>query len=290
MAELVTRESPVPVYGFLEAEIGLGVVGGAMLTPRNEATQLATLAARVLNGERPQDIAVEPVQLATIFDWRQLRRWAIDESHLPTGSEVRFRELTVWDRYRWIILGALGIMALQAVMIVGLVVQRVRRREVRALKESEQRYALAASAGRVGVWDLDVETKTIYVDPALRAVLGSPQDARQPLEAWLQLVHADDRATVVARMRDHIAGHLPFYELEHRMVHQDGSTFWVLVRGTVATRSDSSLRVVGTITDISDRKRAEQKVQEVQAELARIGRLSALGEFAASIAHEVRHP
>jgi len=111
-----------------------------------------------------------------------------------------------------------------------------------------------------------------------------------PLEAWLQLVHADDRATVVARMRDHIAGHLPFYELEHRMVHQDGSTFWVLVRGTVATRSDSSLRVVGTITDISDRKRAEQKVQEVQAELARIGRLSALGEFAASIAHEVRHP
>jgi C4-dicarboxylate-specific signal transduction histidine kinase len=111
-----------------------------------------------------------------------------------------------------------------------------------------------------------------------------------PLEAWLQLVHADDRATVVARMRDHIAGHLPFYELEHRMVHQDGSTFWVLVRGTVATRSDSSLRVVGTITDISDRKRAEQKVQEVQAELARIGRLSALGEFAASIAHEVRQP
>src|SRR5690606_38027802 len=81
-----------------------------------------------------------------------------------------------------------------------------------------------------------------------------------------------------------------FYELEHRMMHRDGTVFWVLVRGTVATQRGSSPRVVGTITDTTERKRAEQKLQEVQAELARIGRLNALGEFAASIAHEVRQP
>jgi signal transduction histidine kinase len=73
-------------------------------------------------------------------------------------------------------------------------------------------------------------------------------------------------------------------------VHRDGSVFWVLVRGTVATHSGAALRVVGTITDTTERKRAEQKLQEIQAELARIGRLNALGEFAASIAHEVRQP
>ena len=291
IAELVTQTSPVPVYGFLEAQLGLGIVGGAILTPRNEATQLATLAARVLNGERPQDIPIEPLQLTPIFDWRQLRRWAIDESALPAGSEVRFRQLTIWERYRWLILGALVIIALQAAMIVGLVVQRARRREMqRALKDSEERYALATSAGRVGVWDWDVEAKTIYVDPALKAVLGYPQDDRQPLDDWLRLVHPDDRATVVARMRDHIAGHSPFYELEHRMVHRDGTVFWVLVRGSVATQSGPSMRVVGTITETTERKRAEQKLQEIQAELARIGRLNALGEFAASIAHEVRQP
>jgi PAS domain S-box-containing protein len=288
IAELVSRESPVPVYGFLEAEIGLGIVGGAVLTSANEATQLATLAARVLNGEPPRSIAIEPVRLTRIFDWRQLRRWSIDESRLPAGSDVRFRQLTVWDRHRWLILGALGTMALQAAMIVGLVIQRARRREAqRALQQSEQRYALATSAGRVGVWDLDLETKTISVDPALAAALGCRRDARQPLDEWLLRVHADDRATVAARMRDHVAGHLPFYELEHRMVDRAGTVCWVLARGTVATQSG---RVVGTITDTTERKRAEQKLQEVQAELARIGRLNALGEFAASIAHEVRQP
>lgn len=202
IAELVTRASPVPVYGFLEAEIGLGIVGGAMLTPRNEATQLAMLATRVLNGERPQDIPIEPLQLATIFDWRQLRRWAIDESALPADSEVRFRELTTWERYRWPILGALAVMALQTATIVGLVVQRARRREMqRALQDSHQRYALATSAGRVGVWDWDAETKTIYVDPGLRELLGYPRDAREPLDEWLRLVHPEDRRTVVDRMR-----------------------------------------------------------------------------------------
>ena len=291
VAELVADASPVPVYAISEINIGVGVVGGAIRTRRNEATQLATLAARVLNGERASDIPVEPLTLVPVFDWRQLRRWAIDESILPVGSDIWFRELTIWEQYRWLILGTLALLALQTAMIVGLVVQRARRREMQeALHESQERYALATSAGRVGVWDWDVETKTIYVDPGLRALLGYPQDAREPLDDWLRLVHPEDRATIVARMRDHIAGHIPFYEVEHRMLHRDGSVFWVLVRGTVATQSGPPTRVVGTITDTTDRKRAEQKLQEVQGELARIGRLNALGEFAASIAHEVRQP
>jgi PAS domain-containing protein len=190
VAEMVAKASPAPVYAFLEMYIGTGVVGGAMLTPRNEATQLATLAARVLTGARAPDIPVERLKLVPMFDWRQLRRWAIDESALPASADIRFRELTIWERYRWLIVGTLALMALQTAMIVGLVVQRARRREMQeALHESQERYALATSAGRVGVWDWDVETKTIYVDPAMRSLLGYPQDAREPLDDWLRLVH-----------------------------------------------------------------------------------------------------
>lgn len=291
VAEMVGNASPAPVYGFMEMYIGSGVVGGAMLTPRQEATQLATLAARVLNDERAGDIPVERLKLVPMFDWRQLRRWAIDESALPAGADIRFRELTIWERYRWLILGTLALMALQTALIVGLVVQRARRRAMQeALHESQERYALATSDGRVGVWDWDVETKTIYVDPALRALLGYPRDAREPLDDWLQLVHPEDRAVVIDRMRDHVAGKSAFYEVEHRMVHRDGTVCWVLVRGTVAARGGRTTRVVGTITDTTDRKRTEQKLQEIQGELARIARLNALGEFAASIAHEVRQP
>jgi signal transduction histidine kinase len=151
VARLVGDVSPVPVYGILESQIGLGIVGGAIRTSENEATQLAVLAARILNGERAQDLPIEPVKLVPTFDWRQLKRWSIAESRLPAGSDVRFREPTVWERYRWLILGLLGLLALQTAMIVGLVVQRARRREIAArLAKSEHELARVARLTALG--------------------------------------------------------------------------------------------------------------------------------------------
>jgi len=73
-----------------------------------------------------------------IFDWRQLRRWGIDESRLPAGSIVRFREVSVWEQYRIYILAATIALGLQSALITGLMIQGARRRRTeRALRESE---------------------------------------------------------------------------------------------------------------------------------------------------------
>lgn len=291
IAPLVASASPVPVYGFLEAHVGLGIVGGVVLTARNEATQLATLAARILNGERAQDIPVEPVELAYIFDGRQLQRWDVEPARLPAGSEVRFQEPSVWQRYRGVIAGTIALVVVQTVLIVGLVVQRARRRQIEAaLRASQERYALAAAAGRVGVWEWGPGTGTFHVDRAVQAMIGDPlPHGQQALDAWLAHVHPDDRATVRERMQDHLAGRSAFFEAEHRILHRDGTVLWVLARGR-QDQTDGAARVVGTLTDTTERKRAEQRLREAQGELARIARVTALGEFAASIAHEVRQP
>src|SRR5262245_60073275 len=110
VAQLVAEASPVPVYGLYEADIGLGIVGGVVRRVEDEAVQLATLAARVLNGERAQDIPIQSVQLVPMFDWRQLQRWTIRESTLPAGSDVRFRVPTVWEQYRWLIVGTVAVL------------------------------------------------------------------------------------------------------------------------------------------------------------------------------------
>jgi PAS domain S-box-containing protein len=159
------------------------------------------------------------------------------------------------------------------------------------LIESEQRYALATAAGRVGVWDWDLRTNDIYVDPRLKALLGfDDREIPNRLELWGERVHPDDRALVMERAQSHIDGATPAYEVEHRMVHKDGSTRWFVARGTALYEDGRPVRLVGTDTDITERKYADEALRRAQAEIDRMSRLAAFGEFSASIAHEVSQP
>ncbi|MCW5552772.1 MAG: hypothetical protein KIS67_11515 [Verrucomicrobiae bacterium] len=140
-----------PVFGTEEEQLGHGIVGGSLVSGSALGQEAARLAARVLRGEPPGSIAPPVIRPGPPqFDWRQLQRWNISESRLPPGSVVRFRQPSVWQRYRWYILSALGIMIAQAVTILGLIVQRTRRRTAEtsayelagrlvAVQESERR-------------------------------------------------------------------------------------------------------------------------------------------------------
>jgi PAS domain S-box-containing protein len=192
---------------------------------------------------------------------------------------------TIWETYHWYILASLAVIILQAVMIASLIIERSRRRQ------TEKRHALAAAAGGVGVWDWNLETNAMYVDPLLKGKLGyEDHEIRNHIDSWSRFVHPDDSALVAERVKDHLEGRSPAFEVEHRMRHRDGSVRWFLARGTVVRRNGRAIRMTGTDTDITDRKRAEQALDDTRAELARVSRLTTLGEFAAAMAHEVRQP
>ena len=110
------------------------------------ASHMASLGLRVIKGERAEDHSGHRDRLDTTqFDWRQLRRWNISEGRLPANSTILFRQPSAWELYRAYILGGGVILILQTALIVGLVVQRVRRRRVElALRQSyEQNQDLA---------------------------------------------------------------------------------------------------------------------------------------------------
>jgi PAS domain S-box-containing protein len=136
-AEVVRRvaaSSSVPVYGPGETYIGNGIVGGHVVSFYAQGVRAAELAVRVLGGERPQP--TDGQTNVYMFDWRQLRRWGLDEARLPAGSEVRFRAPSPWDLYKWPVLGGVVLVTLQAALIVGLLVNRSqRRRAQQALAE-----------------------------------------------------------------------------------------------------------------------------------------------------------
>jgi signal transduction histidine kinase len=128
----MARVSAVPIYGVTDLYLGSGVVGGMMRSSRATGTRIGHLARQILDGTPPETIPIERVPVAPTFDWRQLERWGIDISRIPPGSDMRFRVPSVWESYRWYILGTLFVIAAQLTLIAGLLTQITRRRGAEA--------------------------------------------------------------------------------------------------------------------------------------------------------------
>jgi len=285
-ATRIAEAANAPVYAFVDQYIDRGVVGGYMYSIGAHAKAAARLALGILTGADVHSLPMVEGRVSSyIFDWRQLQRWRINESLLPPGSDIRYRRLSAWDQYRRHIVAALTLAILQAAIIAALIIERANRRQ------SQKRYALASSAGGVGVWDWDVANNAIYVDPFLKAVLGyRDREIGNDVDEWFRRIHADDMSLVAARTRSVIENQCASFEVEHRMLHRDGSIRWFLCRGSATRRNGRVLQITGTDTDITARKESEQLLGRTQEELTRVSRITALGEFAASVTHEIRQP
>jgi signal transduction histidine kinase len=136
-----------PLFGAHSVYMGAGIVGGPLLSIEDLSRDTADVAIRLLSGAAPQSITVaRHVPGPPIFDWRELQRWGIPESRLPGGSEVRYRAPSLWSAYKGTVMVAAGVVAVQSLLIVGLLYQRRARR--RAESDSRKNLALAADASR----------------------------------------------------------------------------------------------------------------------------------------------
>jgi PAS domain S-box-containing protein len=136
-----------------------------------------------------------------------------------------------------------------------------RKKAQRALRISEERFELATSAGKVGIWEWDIGSNYIFLSPSLKAILGYEDfEIKNQIDDWGSRVHPADRDLVMQKAEDHIAGKTPFYEVEHRMIHKDGSVRWILARGKVTHDANGKpVCLMGSDTDITDSKLAEEE-------------------------------
>jgi diguanylate cyclase (GGDEF)-like protein/PAS domain S-box-containing protein len=131
------------------------------------------------------------------------------------------------------------------------------------LKRSEERYALAVRAANDGLWDWDLSSGRIYLSPRWHAMLGDPdRSGEDDCAVWFELVHDDDLVGLRAAIDAHLAGQTPHLQSEHRMRHADGSWRWTLSRGlAIRDAGGTPARMAGSLTDITDRRRAERQLQ-----------------------------
>lgn len=143
-----------------------------------------------------------------------------------------------------------------------------RKEAEQALQRSEQRLNMALKGTKAGLWDWDIATGKVIFGDRWCEMLGYDADEVEPhVSSWERLVHPDDREEVSKRLDDHLEGRSEFYQSIHRLKAKDNSWKYILDSGMVIEwdTDGKPLRAVGTHQDVTNQKRNEEKLREINA-------------------------
>jgi PAS domain S-box-containing protein len=258
----------LPTYSVFPRLCINGCIGGAYQDATKEDLWTAEIAARVLLGERADDIPVAyNTDLQIQVDWQALRRWQIPESALPLGSVVLNREPTLWERYRKYIFVAIAVIAIQLLLIFGLLWQRVRKlRLLSVLGESEKRFRVMANTTPSLIWMCDQEGKIIYQNERLLAFTGTDPKAGYG-ELWSAYVHPDDLKIVSDGISKALKSHESF-AVEHRLRRDDGAYRWIFDVASPRLNGDGSFSgFIGSGIDVTDQRMAREALEKFSGQL-----------------------
>ncbi len=275
----LTSVSAAPVYSFFESFMGLGIVGGAMTNFDDNAQRVGKLVARILAGEDPDKIRVEPpVPTIPTVDWRQIKRWGLNEKFLPPDTIVQFRRPTLWEEYHRQILGVAALFVLETLLVVALLVQHRRRKRAESTNERQciellHAYSLASMSAAKNHAILDALPDVMFIQTIAGVYVDCHFKAERDLLLWpddflgknmsevlpAQLVDAFLKCFKRAAESGEPVIHefsLPVKEqtrhFEARMIHYDDDRILTMVR------------------DITESKNAEQSLRENQTLLKTI--------------------
>ena len=201
-----------PIFSYLDVWFGELILGGSMQSAQEGSAAAAAAAIRILDGEKAGDVKTAPTHFTPPrFDWRQMNRFGVSVSDLPLGSEIFFREPSVWERYPWQIAFVVAVILLQAGLISVLLREHHRRRLAEV--QSKQRMSELAHINRYSTAGELTASISHEINQPLGAILANAETAQSMLRSSrpdLQelnnivndIIHDDKRASeVIRRMR-----------------------------------------------------------------------------------------
>lgn len=265
VASLISQQANAPVYGFLDQFLGHGIVGGHLYSLEAHGNQAGEVALRLILGERVADMPnVESTVSVDVYDWRELQRWGISENRLPPGSVVRFKEQSLFELYKWQIIGIIGLCLVEAFLIFALLAQRARRgRAEVSLRLSEERFSKAFRASPDAFAIVRRSDGIILeINDHCETLLGYGKDEASG-HTSLDLsvyVNPDDRSEFFRVIKDQ--GFVHDFEIDLRS--KAGAFLRVAVSAEpIEINKDPCLIII--IRDITARQRAEEKVRLLQS-------------------------
>ena len=289
------RKANAPMFNSYTIGFGSGVVGGPLVNIEHASEVIGDELAQVLKGTPTSQLPVKTVGYVREADWRELKKWGIAESRLPPGTEVRFRQFSVWEQYRWPLLAILGGILAQALAIGFLLAER-RRRSVadRAASASEElsRAILSSLSSRVAILDRDGSiirvsenwgTSNPAEDRFPQAAIGANY-----LESWRVWQRRGDAGEGVVTAVSAVLGGKKKNRLLDYPIQIGEQNRWVEVRVERLDRPEGG--AVVKHADITPQKQSEMDLRRSIDELHHMNRVASVGQLAGSLAHELAQP
>lgn len=251
---------------FMRAPIPLGVVNknGAIVYFNDQFTEVFGYTT----GDVP-----------TLKEWWQLaypdesyRQWVMDSwdaavaKAAKEGTVIESAEYKVTCKSGAERIVMIGGSSLEDDVLATFIDVTERKKAQAALQESEYRWKFALEGAGDGLWDWNVAEGTVFFSRRWKEMLGFAEDEiGNSLDEWEKRIHPDDKVETLATVQAYLDGKTSAYRSEHRVSCKDGSWKWILDRGMVVSRSEDGkpLRIIGTHTDITERKLAEEQIHNL---------------------------
>lgn len=170
---MVAQAANGPVFGMSASTLGQGIVGGKLVNFSNQGTIVAGLITELLAGKKPEELPIAIAPNSYMFDWRELKRWKINEHNLPQGSLILYRQPTLWQQHKWPLIDISLATFLLVLMGGYLLIERWRRRVAETELEVERTFERLISELSTYLIDLPADKVDSGIDSALNRVAGS---------------------------------------------------------------------------------------------------------------------
>lgn len=263
---LLASAANAPVFVVDDVDLRAGTVGGDLVSWAEDARIAAGMAVRVLNGERPQDIAIVASNNNYMFDWRALKRYGMKESNLPPGSVVLNRKPGFWELYKQYVLVGIFVLLVQTAAILGLLWQRSRRRKTEAeLRRSEEKFSKSFRHSPLAITIASTnDDRYLEINDTFEQVTGWRRDeviGRSPLDVNLW-VDPDQRFS----FRKQLIAEGNLRDLEIKIRRKDGQ-IRITLGSAELIEVEGAPCALSVFADITERKQAEEALASVSRRL-----------------------
>jgi PAS domain S-box-containing protein len=260
--QLSTRLN-VPIYGHVDTYLGRGIVGGHLMSFDTEGINAARFMLTILQGKvSDREVLENSAVHSTVVDWRQLHRWGLREADLPQGTVVHFKEPSLWDNYKWAILGVTLFCFLETFLIALLLIQRA------GLRSAEERFRQTVEGSP--------HAKIMFA-PSGRMIMVNTQAERAFGFDRSELIGKTLDCLVPDRERDRVKVQCDqFFAAPTGLTlgvggesigkKKDDSEFPVEIKLTPVF-TNNRLHALATIVDVTERKRFEAALRETNRDL-----------------------
>ena len=249
----------------------------------------AEMAIGFLKENRVDAIRVISLPSEYHVDWRALKRWNLDPERLPAGAVIAHDDPSIFERYWDVVLAGLAVIALQAGLIIALLFHRKKLRQTHEqLRQINRHVEMAASSAKLGLWSWDPGSGLVWMTPYCRTMLDLLPGDKLDLDTFLRRLAGKKGPETKNAMVSAVLQNISF-QTEFRRSDGSGRKRWLSAVGHT-TKDGPITHLIGTLVDVSDRRRAEIDADEQRRQLIHLTRITVLGEFSGSLAHELNQP